>query len=81
MNFNTVSPVLQKLVDQDRTVIMSMDNLSAHAFGIIGSWQRFARRQKWTPEEVKAVTDEMMSGNYDHVLQTFLTFTNEDSED
>jgi hypothetical protein len=41
-----------------------------NAWAIMGSCQRAAQKAKWSKERTKAVLDEMMAGDYDHLLQT-----------
>jgi hypothetical protein len=41
-----------------------------NAFAILGACQLAAKKAGWAPEQIKAVLDEMMSGNYDHLLET-----------
>jgi hypothetical protein len=46
-----------KLVGQD-----------GNAFFILGTCQAAARKAKWSPERIKAVMDEMTSGDYNNLL-------------
>ena len=46
-------------------VVLGDDN----AFSIIGSCKRAAKDAGWPKEEINKVVDEMMSGDYDHLLQ------------
>ena len=48
-----------KLVGQD-----------GNAFAIIGACTKAARKAGWTSEEITQVRDEMMSGDYNHLLAT-----------
>lgn len=41
-----------------------------NAFNILGLCQRAARRAGWSQEKWSAVRDEMMAGDYDHLLAT-----------
>lgn len=43
---------------------------NGNAFNLIGICQAAAKKSGWTSEEWKVVMDEMMSGDYDHLLQT-----------
>jgi hypothetical protein len=40
-----------------------------NAFRIIGACARAAKKAGWTPERWKPIADEMMAGDYDHLLQ------------
>jgi len=39
-----------------------------NAFAILGAAQAAAKKAGWTPDEIKAVLDDAMSGDYDHLL-------------
>ena len=41
-----------------------------NAFAIIGRCISAARKAKWSQEQIDNVRKEMMSGDYDHLLQT-----------
>lgn len=51
------------------------------AFAILGRFQREARRAGWSREEIKAVTDEATSGDYDHLLATMMEHVDEPGGD
>ena len=54
----------------DKKVKLNLVGVDSNAFAIIGTFSQAAKRQGWTKEEVKVVTDEAMSGDYDHLLVT-----------
>jgi hypothetical protein len=58
-----------------KKVTLNLLGLNGNAFALMGAFQKQARREKWTPEEIKSVLDECQSGNYDHLLQTLLSHT------
>jgi hypothetical protein len=41
-----------------------------NAWAVMGACQSAARKAGWPAERVKAVMDEMKSGDYDHLLRT-----------
>ncbi len=43
-----------------------------NAFSILGAFQRQARKEDWTQEEIDLILDEAKSGDYDHLLQTIM---------
>ena len=45
-----------------------------NAFMVMGLCRRAARKAGWTTEEWEKVQKEMMSGNYDNVLQTAMRY-------
>ena len=53
-------------------VRMQLLGLDGNAFSIMGAFKRNAMRQGWTPDEIKQVLDEAMSGDYDHLLRTII---------
>jgi hypothetical protein len=62
MNMNTTT----------KTINLDLSGLDGNAFMLIGAFRRQARREGWTEEEMKAVTDECMSSDYDHLLKTLI---------
>ena len=62
-----------------KKVKIELVGLDGNAFSLMGVWQKAARRQGWTPEEIKKVIDECMTGDYGHLLAT-LTAHSESEE-
>ena len=58
----------------NKKVSLNLVGLDGNAFMLIGVFRRQARKEKWTDEEIKKVTDECMSGDYDHLLRTLMTY-------
>ena len=58
-----------------KKVNVSLVGVDGNAYAIIGTWQKQARREGWTKEEMDAVIDEAKSGNYDHLIQTILSYS------
>lgn len=44
-----------------------------NAFAVIGACKRAADKAGWSKEEWETVRDEMMSGDYDHLLGVAMT--------
>ena len=63
---------MEKLVD--KTVHLDLYGLDGNAFFLMGSFQKAARRQGWTQEEISRVMNEAKSGDYDHLVQTLITY-------
>ena len=59
----------------DKRVKLGLVGLDGNAFSLMGAWKQQARREKWTPEEIKAVLDECQAGDYDHLLCTLMAVT------
>ena len=59
----------------DKKVKLKLVGLDGNAFALMGAFQRQARKEKWTPGEIKMVLDESTSGDYDHLLATLMEVT------
>ncbi len=64
----------------NKKIKLTLCGLNGNAFSLMGAFQRQARREKWTPEEIKIVLIECKSGDYDHLLLTLMEVC-EDEED
>lgn len=64
----------------NKRVKLNLVGLDGNAFALMGAFKQQARREKWTPEEIRMVLDECMTGDYDHLLRVLLehTYTAED---
>jgi hypothetical protein len=56
----------------DKTVILNLTGLDSNGVVLIGTFRRAARNQGWTSDEIQAVTNECMNGDYNHLLTTLL---------
>jgi hypothetical protein len=54
---------------------LELVGLDGNAFSLMGAFQRAARKQSRTPEEIKAVMNDCTSGDYDHLLQVLVKHT------
>jgi hypothetical protein len=52
--------------------------LVGNAFSLMGAFRKAARQQGWNNEEIVAVTNEAMSGDYDHLVATLARHCDED---
>lgn len=64
-----------------KTVTLELVGLDGNAFAILGAFQRQARREKWTPDEIKEVMDNAKSGDYNHLLSTIMNHCESPVED
>lgn len=55
-----------------KKLALRLVGLESNAFNVLGAFQRQARREKWTPKEIKVVMDDATSGDYDHLLATIM---------
>lgn len=58
-----------------KKVTLDLLGIDGNAFAIMGAFQRQARKEGWTSDEIKAVLDEAKSSDYDHLLQTICSHT------
>ncbi len=63
----------QELLGKPKTRVKLLGK-DGNAFAIMGECQRAAKKDGWSAEHIKFVMDEMMSGDYDHLLQTALKY-------
>ena len=54
------------------TITIEMSEREGNAFAILGRFQNEANRAGWSNDQVKEVMDEATSGDFDHLLQTFI---------
>ncbi len=54
----------------DKTVNLNLIGVNGNAFMIMGVFQRQAKREGWTQEEIDTVITEAKSGDYNHLLAT-----------
>lgn len=52
-----------------------LEGEDGNAFFIIGRFRMAAKRAGWTKEEIEEVTDEATKGDYHHLIQTFLRWS------
>jgi hypothetical protein len=62
-------------------VRLNLVGLDGNAFNLLGAFRRAANEQGWSDEEIKAVFDEATAGNYDHLLRTLMTHTEDPGEE
>ena len=55
---------------------VELSGQDGNAFFIIGRVSKSLRRVGATPEQLKEFSDDAMSGDYDHVLQTCMKWVN-----
>lgn len=64
-----------------KKVKLELIGLDGNAFALMGAFQRQARREGWSKDEIDAVINECMSGDYNHLLATLLEHTESDDND
>ena len=52
----------------NKKITLTLVGLDGNAFFLMGAFQRQARKEGWSQEEIDAVIKEAMSQDYDHLL-------------
>ena len=55
-----------------KKIQLDLVGIDGNAYAIMGTFQRQARREGWTKEEIDSVLKEAQSGDYDHLLKTIM---------
>ena len=61
-----------------KTVNLNLVGMDGNALVLIANFQKQARREGWTKEEIELVAKEAQSGDYDHLLSVLLAHSNVD---
>lgn len=56
-----------------KKISLNLIGLDGNSFSILGAFTKQAKKEKWNEEEIKEVTTEAMSGDYNHLLSTLNT--------
>lgn len=57
-------------LDADKKVKGTLVGCDSNAFSIMGYFMKLARKEGWTPDEIKEVIDEAKDGDYNHLIAT-----------
>jgi len=57
-----------------KQITLELAGLDGNAFSLMGAFQRQAKREGWSKEEIDAVLEECKSGDYYHLLQTLMSY-------
>lgn len=58
-----------------KLVELQLVGLEGNAFNLMGAFRSASKQQKTPKDEIDAVINECMSGDYNHLLQTLLANT------
>ena len=64
-----------------KKVNLSLVGLDGNSFALMGAFQKQARREDWSQEEIKFVLDEAEKGDYSHLLCTLMEYCEETDEE
>ena len=59
----------------DKKITLDLSDLDGNAFVLMGAFQKQAKREDWTQEEINEVLEECKKGDYNHLLQTLIKHT------
>lgn len=65
----------------DKKVSMTLIGVDGNAFSLMGTFSREARRQGWTSDEIKVVTDKCMQGDYQELICTLMEHIEDNSHE
>ena len=57
-----------------KTLNLELVGVDGNAYAIMGLFRRQARREGWSEQEIETVIEEAMSGDYNHLLSTIMTY-------
>lgn len=69
------------LFNPAKTVNFNLIGQDGNAFVLLGGWQRQARREGCSNEDINKVVDNATSGDYNNLLSTLSAHCKMDSED
>jgi len=64
-----------------KKVKLQLVGLDGNAFSLMGAFSRQARKEGWTKEEIDAVINECMTGDYNHLLCTLTQVCDDNDEE
>jgi hypothetical protein len=53
-----------------KKISLDLTEIDGNAFSLLAAFQRQARREGWSAEEIKSVLDDARSGDYGHLVGT-----------
>ena len=59
----------------NKKVTLDLVGINGNAFALMGVFQRQARREKWTQNEIDFVLDKCQNGDYDNLVGTLVMHT------
>lgn len=64
----------------NKKVKLNLANIDSNAFSLLGAFTRQAKKENWDSKEIKEVVDDMTSGDYDHLVQVIMKYSEEDED-
>ena len=60
----------------DKKVNLKLEGLDGNAFSLMGAFQKQAKKEGWSKQEIDVVLNECMSSDYDNLLCTLMKYSN-----
>ena len=60
----------------NKKIKLELIGLDGNAFSLLGNFRKQAKKEGWSKEEIKEVTDKAMDGDYNHLLATLMDYCN-----
>ena len=64
----------------NKKIKLDLVGLDGNAFALMGAFQKQARREGWTQDEIKVVLDKCTSGDYNNLLCTLMDHCESEDE-
>ena len=58
----------------EKSINLDLVGIDGNAYVIMAAFQKQARKEGWSKEEIDAVIKDACSSDYDHLLQTFISY-------
>jgi hypothetical protein len=67
--------------ETQKKVNLDLTQIDGNAFFLMGAFQRQAKKEDWTQDEINEVLTECKSGNYAHLVATLCAVCEPENED
>jgi hypothetical protein len=57
-----------------KKIDLDLTEVNGNAFSLLAAFQRQARREGWSADEIKSVLDDARSEDYEHLLRTLIKY-------
>lgn len=61
-------------IPQQGKTVVKLTGANGNAYNILGICRKAAKKDGWSEEHIDFVIQEMMAGDYDHLLQTAMKY-------
>ena len=68
-------------MSEHKKVTLELVGLDGNALFLMGAFQKQARREGWTSEEIDVVLNKCVSGSYDELLCTLMEYCESPDEE